>query len=111
LNLLAGAGSFISGDWVGGATVAAGYVVAGGLLAWEVFGIHRGDSLENIPGTAAAIVVAASAIYGVMRPFLYDKTLLKNELAMPNQLEHIKLAIVPANNGGVALGISYSLNF
>lgn len=111
LNLLAGAGSFISGDWMGGATVAAGYVVAGGLLAWEVFGIHRGDSLENIPGTAATIVVAASAVYGVLRPFLYDRTLLKNELAAANIFDNVRLAFVPNERGKWDLVMSYSFSY
>jgi hypothetical protein len=107
LNLVVGFGSFISGDWVGGVTIATGYTLAAGLIVYEFTALHKGDSLANIPGNVGFGLAGITAVYGILRPFLLDKVLLKKELSAANPIEHIKLAITPDNKIALVYSFSY----
>jgi hypothetical protein len=106
MNLAAGLGSFMSGDRTGGITVAAGYALATGLIVYELAGLHKDDRAANIPGNIGIGIAGVAALYGVLRPFLHDTALLKQELSAAHPVEHIKLA--GAGDNKIALLYSFS---
>jgi hypothetical protein len=111
MNLVAGLGSFMSGDTMGGITVAAGYVLAAGLIVYEMTVVHRGDAIENIPGNVGIGIAGVAAVYGMVRPFLYDKTLLNKDLAAAPIFDNLHLAVVPNERGTWDFGVSYSFSY
>jgi TolB-like protein len=105
LNLLAGAGSYSMGDWKGGLTLTGGYAVAAGLILWDIFGLSPGDDLAGIPGAVGFGVAGITALYGFIRPFIYQKP------ASNPALNGIDLLILPGNTGIKAVGFSYTHRF
>jgi hypothetical protein len=106
LNLALGLGSFIQRDyWAGGATILAGYAAAGGLIAWEM-GLEYEDAAAGVPGAIGLGVAGATALYGFIRPFIYER-----HRALINQTDRISVFVVPGNSGAAALGLTYTLRF
>jgi hypothetical protein len=105
LNLAAGLGSFIQRDWAGGATLLAGYGAAAGLIIWEM-SMDYEDNLAGIPGTAGLGVAGLTAVYGFIRPMMYQRNREAAEIA-----ERVQFAFVPDTRGGKALRLSYTLRF
>jgi TolB-like protein len=106
LNLALGLGSFIQRDyWAGGATILAGYGAAAGLIAWEL-SLEYEDDLAGIPGAVGLGVAGATALYGFIRPFIYEK-----HRALINQTDRISVFAAPGNSGTIALGLTYTLRF
>jgi hypothetical protein len=106
LNLALGLGSFIQRDyWAGGTAILAGYGAAAGLIAWEM-SLKYEDDLAGVPGTIGIGVAGATALYGFIRPFMYEK-----HRALINQTDRISVFAVPGNGGTAALGLTYTLRF
>jgi TolB-like protein len=106
LNLALGLGSFIQRDyWAGGATILAGYGAAAGLIAWEM-SLNYEDDLAGVPGAIGIGVAGATALYGFIRPFIYEK-----HRVLVNQTDRISVFAVPENGGTIALGLTYTLRF
>jgi TolB-like protein len=105
LNLVLGLGSFIQKDWTNGLILIGGYAAAGGLIAWELSLAYE-DTLAGIPGTIGLGVAGVTAVYGFIRPFIYEKN-----RALVNHADRISVLVVPGNRGTVALGLSYTLRF
>ncbi|MDR1636227.1 MAG: penicillin-binding protein activator LpoB [Treponema sp.] len=105
LNLVGGLGSFIQRDWVGGATLLAGYGAAAGLIGWEV-SLDYEDDLAGIPGTAGLVVAGLTAVYGFIRPVLYQRN-----RGLTERADRINLAVVPGEGGGTVVRLSYTLKF
>jgi hypothetical protein len=105
LNMIGGLGSFLKKDWIGGATVLAGLVTAGGFLAWEL-SLPQNDPLANIPGNIAVGVAGVAIIYGFVRPFIYNQSRTVAEV-----LDGVHVAVAPDANGGQALSLSYGLRY
>jgi TolB-like protein len=105
LNLLAGAGSYSMGDWKGGLTLTGGYAIAAGLILWDIFGFSSSDDLAGIPGTVGFGIAGITALYGFIRPFIYEKP------ASNSILNGIDLLILPGKAGVKALGLSYTHRF
>ncbi|MDR1025665.1 MAG: penicillin-binding protein activator LpoB [Treponema sp.] len=106
LNLAAGLGSFIQGDWGGGGLVIlAGYGAAAGLIFWEL-SLEYEDDLAGIPGTVGIGVAGVTVLYGFIRPWVFQKN---HQLA--GIADRIHLAVVPGNRGEEAVQLSYTLRF
>jgi TolB-like protein len=106
LNLALGLGSFIQRDyWAGGTAILAGYGAAAGLIAWEL-SLKYEDDLAGIPGAIGIGVAGAAALYGFIRPFMYEK-----HRVLINQTDRISAFAVPGNGGTIALGLTYTLRF
>jgi TolB-like protein len=73
LNPLAGMGSFIMGDWLGGVLVLAGYGIAAGLLIWDVTGFTYDDEFAGVPGAVGFGVAGAAAVFGLIRPWFFHR--------------------------------------
>jgi TolB-like protein len=105
LNLALGLGSFIQKDWPHGLLFLGGYAAAGGLIAWEM-GLEYEDALAGIPGVIGLGVAGATALYGFIRPFIYEK-----HRGLINQTDRISAFVVPGNGGTAALSLTYTLRF
>jgi TolB-like protein len=105
LNLALGLGSFMQKDWGGGLTVLGAYAAAGGLIAWEL-NIKYGNDLAGIPGGVGLGVAGVAALYGFIRPFIFNRN---HPLA--NQANRVNLSIVPGDRGAAAVRLSYTLQF
>jgi curli biogenesis system outer membrane secretion channel CsgG len=106
LNLAAGLGSFIQGDWGGGGLVIlTGYGAAAGLIFWEL-SLKYEDDLAGIPGTVGLGVAGVTVLYGFIRPVVFQKN---QRLAAIT--DRIHLAVVPGNRGEEAVQLSYTLRF
>jgi hypothetical protein len=73
MNPLLGLGSYTMGDRAGGAIISGGYLLAGGLILWEIFGFDHEDEFAGIPGMAGLGVAGATTIFGILRPIFYHK--------------------------------------
>jgi hypothetical protein len=105
MNLALGLGSFIQGDWAGGITLLAGYGAATGLIAWEL-SLDYEDKLAGIPGAVGLGVGGVTALYGFIRPALYQKN-----RRLAGITDRVDIAIVPGNSGRKAVQLSYTLEF
>ena len=105
LNLALGLGSFIQGDWGGGLTCLAGYGAAAGLIVWELSLAYE-DDLAGIPGAVGLGVAGATALFGFIRPMLYNRS-----RAVAGIADGVNLAVVPGNRGEAAVRLSYTLRF
>jgi TolB-like protein len=105
LNLALGLGSFIQKDWPHGLLFLGGYAAAGGLIVWEMT-LDYEDALAGIPGAIGLGVAGATALYGFIRPFIYEK-----HRALANQTDRIRVSIIPGNSGATALSLAYALQF
>jgi TolB-like protein len=105
LNLMVGLGSFVQGDWAGGVTVLLGYGGAAGLIFWEL-SLKYEDELAGIPGAVGLGVAGLSALYGFIRPAIYNMNRPLAKLA-----DGVGLAVVSDNRGGDAVRLSYTLKF
>jgi hypothetical protein len=105
LNLGLGLGSFIQGDWGGGLTLLAGYGAAAGLIAWELT-MSYDDPMAGIPGVVGLGVAGVTALYGFIRPVLYNRNRALAVIA-----DGIRITNAPGNRGGEAVRLSYTLKF
>jgi TolB-like protein len=105
LNLGLGLGSFIQGDWAGGVTLLAGYGAAAGLIVWEL-SLNYEDKLAGIPGAVGIGVAGVTAIYGFIRPILYQRNQRLAGIA-----DRANIAFVPGNRDREAVQFSYILTF
>jgi hypothetical protein len=105
LNLAAGLGSFVQRDWIGGVTLLAGYGAAAGLLGWEM-SLKYEDTLAGVPGMIGIGVAGLTAVYGFIRPVLYERNRRLTGIA-----DRVDLAPAPGDRGGEALRLSYTLRF
>jgi TolB-like protein len=106
LNLAAGLGSFSHGDWGGGLTLLGGYGVAVGLIAWDMSLVYE-DEHAGIPGGIGIGIAGVAAIYGFIRPVVFNKNRALAEL-----IDRIDVAVVPDDWGrGSAVRLSYTVTF
>jgi TolB-like protein len=105
LNLVLGLGSFIQQDWGGGVTLFAGYGGAAGLIIWEL-SLKYEDDLAGIPGAVGLGVAGVTALYGFIRPFIYQRNGSFAGIA-----DRINIAVVPGNRSGEAVRLSYTVRF
>jgi TolB-like protein len=106
LNLGFGLGSFLMGDWAGGLTVAGGEVVGLSLIIYEVMVLGPGDSMVGVPGGIGLGIIGITAVYGFIRPFLFNKNKSSNEIA--DLFNRVNIAVIPSNDGIKRLGLSYT---
>jgi hypothetical protein len=105
LNLALGAGSFVQKDWGGGIATLAGYALAGGLIAWELTLIYE-DPLAGIPGAVGLGVAASTAIFGFVRPLLFNRN--RPEAI---QAKRVNFSVVPGDRGAAGVRVSYTLQY
>jgi TolB-like protein len=105
LNLGLGLGSFIQGDWAGGLTLLGGYGAAAGLIIWEL-SLSYEDPIAGIPGGIGLGVAGVTAVYGFIRPMLYNKNRALAEIA-----DGINISVAPGIRGGEAVRLSYTVKF
>jgi TolB-like protein len=106
LNLAAGLGSFVQGDWGGGLTCVLGYSEAAGLILWDVSALSCEDDLAGIPGAVGFGTAGVTALIGFIRPAVYKKSHI-----LAGIMDRINVAVVPGNKGGETVRLSYPLNF
>jgi hypothetical protein len=107
LNILGGTGSYAMGDLRGGLTLSAGYVLALGLIIWDVVGFDYEDAMAGVPSTIGFGVAGLTAAYGFVRPFIYHK----QADTAAGFLGRINIGIVPGNNGTRTVRVSYTYHF
>jgi TolB-like protein len=105
LNLALGLGSFVQRDPGGGLTILAGYGAAAGLIAWEL-SLEYEDKLAGIPGAVGLGVGGLTALYGFIRPAVYNRSRRLAEIA-----DGIRIAAVPESRGSGAVQLSYTVKF
>jgi hypothetical protein len=105
MNLVAGFGSFVQGDWGGGLTLLAGYCAAAGLIVWEL-SLKYEDDLAGIPGAVGLGAAGLTALYGFVCPFVYQRSRTLTGIA-----DGINLAVVPENRNWATVRLSYTIRF
>ena len=105
LNLVPGLGSLIQGDAGGAGIILLSRLAAVGLIIWEV-SIDYDDPFAGIPGFLGLCSFGFSLGYGFIRPFVYN-----NNQQLAEIMDGVRLAVVPAEQGGAAVRLSYSLKF
>jgi len=106
LNTVFGLGSYIDGDWAGGLVVTGGYVVAGGLILWEIFGIKYEDALAGIIGPIGVGVGGLALIYGIIRPYIHTRNPRFAYIS-----DNFNIAIIPTKDNAMAVNLSYKIQF
>jgi hypothetical protein len=109
MNPLLGLGSYTMGDWLGGALISGGYLVAGGLILWEFYGFEYDDDYVGIPGVAGIGLAAATTVFGILRPIFYHRSGSNRRAAAALNGAHI--AVIPDAEGIQAVRLSYSIQF
>jgi hypothetical protein len=64
------------------------------------------DDMAGIPGTIGIGVVSLTAVYGFIRPALYEQNRRLTGIA-----DRVEIAPVPGDRGVEALRLSYTLRF
>jgi hypothetical protein len=105
LNLFLGLGSFSQKDWGGGAAILVGYALAGGLLTWELL-MDYYDPLAGIPGPIAIGVAGVTAVFGFVRPFIFNRN-----RKVAEALDGLHITVVPEAGGVKALSLTYGVRF
>jgi hypothetical protein len=110
LNVAGGLGSYTMGDVRGGIILSSGYVVAAGLIVWEIFGLSYDDPASGVPGAIGLGTAGVTAALGFVLPFLHHKPNPQNAFAQtPGRLN---IVVRPdAAGGGKAVYMSYTWNF
>jgi hypothetical protein len=106
MNIAFGLGSYLQGDTAGGVIVTGGYAAAIGLIAWELVGLSRGDSLAGVPGPIGVGVAVATAVFGFIKPNLYIKN-----TRMASVMDRVSITAVSAERGVNVIGISYKHSY
>jgi TolB-like protein len=110
LNLAAGLGSYMMGDWRGGLVVTAAMGAAAGLLAWEL-SLTYDDSFVGIPGMVALGVGGAGIVFGILRPLFYHKS-TSNGFAAAVPLWPSVVVVPAGDNSGIgSVQFLYSWQF
>jgi hypothetical protein len=94
MNPLLGLGSYTMGDWLGGGLISGGYLVAGGLLLWEIFRFEWDDELVGLPGGIGLGVAGATTVFGILRPLFYHRSGSNRKAAAA--LSGVNIAAIPA---------------
>jgi hypothetical protein len=105
LNLALGLGSFVQRDHWGGITCLMGYGMAGVFIAWEL-SLDYYDDLVGIPGAIGLGVAGVTALYGFIRPAVYNRS---RALAAVIDNIHVSVGLGPEHENVVRL--SYTLRF
>jgi TolB-like protein len=109
LNLGFGIGSFLTGDWAGGLTLAGGEVVGLGLIIYEVAALSRDDSMAGIPGGIGLGIIGITAVYGFIRPFIFNNNTSGNKIT--DMFKRVDIAVIPGNGGIKGVKVLYTYNF
>ncbi|MDR1949004.1 MAG: hypothetical protein LBQ38_06415, partial [Spirochaetaceae bacterium] len=105
LNLALGLGSFTMGDLGGGLIVAGGYTASAAMIVTEILLMEDG-----VVGTIGLGVAGAAALFGFIRPFMYDRQLVKQNSA-PQFMSRVNAGITPDGRGNATLTFSYTHRF
>jgi len=105
-NIFFGLGSYVSGDWAGGLTVTGGYLAAGGLIMWELFGIKYEDPLAGVIGPIGVGIGGLALVYGFARPYIRSKN-----PRLASFSDNFNIEIVSSNENTMAVHMSYKLNY
>jgi hypothetical protein len=107
LNILLGLGSYIEGDIIGGVTITAGYALAAGLFVVEALALDWNSPAVGVPATAGFVVAGVTLVYGVARPFIYNRS-----PRLAAVMDNARLEIVQIDRAGNAVfQLSYSFKF
>jgi hypothetical protein len=74
-------------------------------MAWDI-SLKYEDDLAGIPGAIGLGVAGVTALYGFIRPIVYQRNQQLAGIA-----DRINLAIVPGERGGESVRLSYTLRF
>jgi TolB-like protein len=105
LNLAVGLGSFVSGDVGGGLTIAVGYGASVALIIWEM-GLTWEDDLVGIPGAIGLGVAGITAVYGFIRPFIYNRNSTVTQI-----LDHLNVVVANPNTDKASIGLVWAHSF
>jgi hypothetical protein len=111
MNLAAGLGSYLQGDYLGGAIVTGGYAAAIGLIAWEL-SMSYGDAGTSIPGNIGVGVGIAAAAFGIVKPLIFGNRKAAAESPSP-AINAFDFSLVPdkRNRNAGAFAIRYTHSF
>ncbi|MDR0635843.1 MAG: hypothetical protein LBF87_02040 [Treponema sp.] len=104
LNLALGLGSFIQGDIGGGVLTLLSYGAAAGLVLWELSLDDR--EMAGIPGALGIGAASFAVLYGFIRPVVFN-----SNRALADLMDGARVAVAPAEQGGAAIRLSYTLKF
>lgn len=106
LNLALGLGSFTMGDRIGGAAILGGYAASTALILTEI------GLLENgVVGTIGLGAAGLTAVFGFIRPYLYENNLVKMNSTAIQLMNGINAGIIPDGRGNPAVTLSYTHKF
>jgi len=110
-NLLLGLGSYLEGDIAGGVTLTAGYAVAAGLVVVEMTVIEWDSPIAGIPGTVGIAVAGLTAVYGFVRPFIYNRSPSLTAVMDNTRFGIAQTSDTYAGSGALVFQLSYSIKF
>jgi hypothetical protein len=106
MNLAFGLGSYLQGDTPAGLIITGGYALSAALIIYELRGLSVEDSLAGIPGYVGIGLAGATAIFGFVKPYIYDKN---NRVAY--LMDRVNIVAVSNKQGINGFGISYKYSF
>jgi hypothetical protein len=106
LNLALGLGSFTMGDPGGGALILGGYAASAAMILTEINFMEDG-----VIGTIGLGVAGLSAIFGFIRPYLYENKLVEQNSPALQFMRGINAGIRPDRQGKPALTLLFSQRF
>jgi hypothetical protein len=110
LNIFGGLGSFLQGDLIGGIPVAAGYALAAGLVATELFVVEPHVPGANWSGNIGLGIAGAAVAWGFAWPYIRSYINSRDQ-GVSAALDRVNLSVEPDANGTSAVNLSYELSF
>jgi hypothetical protein len=105
MNLAFGLGSYLQGDYAGGAVVTSGYAAAIGFLAWEL-SMSISDTGAGIPGNIGIVAGIGTLAFGFIKPFLFN-----NNRRLASAIDNFDVALVSSEQSKSDLMLRYTHSF
>jgi hypothetical protein len=114
-------------DWLGGGIITGGYLIAMGLIFWDLeiiplndwFGFEStaplfpetGTFIDKfgIPGTVGLGLAVATTVFGILRPIFYHRLGSGSKVAVA--LSGARIAVIPGAAGIKAVRLGYTFHF
>jgi hypothetical protein len=108
LNPVLGLGSYLMGDWVGGAIVTGLEVATVSFVFWELSLVKDNDEYL-VPGALVFVTGGLAVVFGIIEPFLYHRTPQAGRTAA--LLKGLDIGLVQAADIKTPPGVRVSYSF